>query len=85
MQHGDDGPPRLVLLAQQIQQGISGFGIHRVKRLIQQQKLRVLHQHAGKQHALELPVGQVADVALGKIRHFHAREGMMHPFALRRR
>ena len=85
MQHGDDGPPRLVFLAQQIQQGISGFGIHRVKRLIQQQKARILRQHTGKQHALKLPVGKVADVAVSKIRHLHARQRMMHPLALRRR
>ena len=55
MHHGDDALALLLALSQQHQQRLRGVGIHGVEGLIQQQEARVLHQHARKQHALELP------------------------------
>ncbi|MNL47868.1 hypothetical protein D3C87_1706780 [compost metagenome] len=58
MQHRQNGLPLQIHIQHQFHQHVTGGFIDTRKRFIEHHQRRVLHQHSGEKHALELPPGE---------------------------
>ncbi len=69
-------------VAQEVDDGALGHGVHALERLVHEVDARLLHQRARQEHPLLLAARQLADLAVAEVRHVHLGEGREGVFAL---
>ena len=70
--------PSAAQLAQQLDDRRLGLDVDAGEGLVEQDHLPLLRQRAGQEHALLLPAGQLADLALAEVAHADALQRLVH-------
>ena len=79
----DDRDAVFVQVAEQVQDVVAGGDVNAARGLIEQQQLRIAQECTGKEHALLLPTGELADVTFRKIGNTEAIKHAHHSSSLR--